>query len=134
LALLRIVEVKGDLWNPVGGIHALPLSMVKEIEPGSPVMVVGYFGSDLYPLSLAARLVGETTVTISQGVDVEEFLVSASAVPGQSGSPVVMDDGSVIGIITAIVPVSVAFNPQPLPSGLNRVIKVENLQRLLTSK
>ena len=41
LALLRIVEVKGDLWNPVGGIHALPLSMVKEIEPGSPVMVVG---------------------------------------------------------------------------------------------
>ena len=134
MALLRIVEVKGDLWNPVGGIHALPLSMVKEIEPGSPVMVVGYFGSDLYPLSLAARLVGETTVTISQGVDVEEFLVSASAVPGQSGSPVVMDDGSVIGIITAIVPVSVAFNPQPLPSGLNRVIKVENLQRLLTSK
>lgn len=118
----------------MGGIKPLPFSSLKEVEPEAEVTVIGYFGSDLYPVSLSGRLVGATVMTVPGLGDIEEFLVSASAVPGQSGSPIVLPDGSVIGVMDSIVSVPLSFNTQPLASGLNRVVKVEHLQRLLSSK
>jgi S1-C subfamily serine protease len=134
LALLKVKETEAQLWDQVGGIKPLPLSTLKEIEPETEVTSIGYFGIDLFPVSLSARLVGATATTVLGTGDIEEFLVSASAFPGQSGSPVILADGSVIGIMDSIVPVQLSFNPQQLASGLNRVVKVEHIQRLLSSK
>jgi len=135
LALLKLVSyTKADqeAWDKVGGIHVLMPYVSPEIDIGSSVRTVGYFGSDVFPVIEKTVLVGGTTVTTLVG-PVDEFLVSALAVPGQSGSPVVLDDGSVVGVVLSIVTFTAPFNPQSLPSGLNRVAKAEYLQRLLSS-
>jgi S1-C subfamily serine protease len=135
LALLKFVtNTKDDqvAWDKVGGIKVLPICQAQEVESGSNAQTVGYFGSDAFPVTERAVLVGATVIT-TLGGDVDEFLVSASAAPGQSGSPVVLGDGSVLGVVLSIVPVTTPLNPQPLPSGLNRIAKAEFLQRLLSS-
>jgi S1-C subfamily serine protease len=134
LVSFKMQEVKPEPWAGVGGIKPAILSASKEVQADASVKVIGYFGGDIFPVTVSARLVGATKVIVAQGRSVEEFLVSAAAVPGQSGSPVFLDDASVIGVVTSIVPVSVPFNPNPIPSGLNRVIKAEHIQRLLLSK
>jgi len=134
VALLKIKDVQPQTWDQVGGIKPLVLSTLKEIEPETQVSSIGYFGTDLFPVSLSARLVGATTTSVLGVGDIEEFLISASAVPGQSGSPIILADGSVIGILDSIVPVQLTPNAPQLASGLNRVVKVEHIQRLLSSK
>jgi S1-C subfamily serine protease len=133
LILLKIVKKDDNLWDKVGGATSLVPTTAKEFDSGTDVTVVGYFGSDAFPVTVGAKLVGETTFTIFPGNDIGEFLVSAFAVPGQSGSPVILNDGTLLGVILSIVPVTVPFNDKPLPSGLNRVAKAEFLQRLLSS-
>ena len=116
LALLKLAVVDQKVWSAVGGIHPLKLAHEKEISPESPVTVVGYFGSDLFPVTLDGYIAGETVFAPQPGVAVGEFLVSVFAAPGESGSPVLLSNGTVVGLITAMVPVSVGFNTQPLHS------------------
>lgn len=133
LILLKLVNKDDGSWAKVGGIRVLSPCTMVELDTGIPVRVVGYFGGDIFPISLGAKLVGETAFTVFPGTDVGEFLVSAAAVPGHSGSPVILDEGCVVGVVLSIVTFSVPFNSQPLASGLNRVAKGENLQRLVAS-
>lgn len=132
LALLKTISKPDAGWEKVGGVHSLKLCAATELTPNSNVTATGYFGTDTFPVTLGAKLVGETTTTFP-GIAVEEFLVSLGAVPGQSGSPVMLDDGTVIGVVLSMVPVTVPFNNQAVLSGLNRIAKVEFLQRLLSS-
>jgi S1-C subfamily serine protease len=132
LKLVTYTKTDEEAWAKVGGLGVLLPSTATEIVNGSSVRVVGYFGSDTFPVAERTVLVGGTSVTTLAGV-VDEFLVSALAVPGQSGSPVVLDDGTVVGVVLSIVTFTAPFNPQSLPSGLNRVAKAEFLQRLLSS-
>jgi S1-C subfamily serine protease len=135
LALLKLgsyAKADQEAWDKVGGIKALLIYTAPDIENGSNVRTVGYFGSDAFPVIEKTVLVGGTFVITPVG-PVDEFLVSALAVPGQSGSPVVLDDGTVVGVVLSIVTFTAPFNPQSLPSGLNRVAKAEFLQRLLSS-
>ena len=132
LKLSSYKQADQENWDKVGGIKALLPSSQAEIEPGSSVRIVGYFGTDTFPVVEKSVLVGGTFVTTLAG-DVDEFLVSASAVPGQSGSAVVLEDGTVVGVVLSIVTFTAPFAKESLPSGLNRVAKVEYLQRLISS-
>jgi hypothetical protein len=135
LALLKFAtNAKEDqaAWDKVGGIKVLLVSPTAQVEAGSNVQTVGYFGTDTFPVTERAVLVGGTVTTTAAG-DIEELLVSAGAAPGQSGSPVMLDDGSVLGVMLSIVPLTTPLNPQAVPSGLNRIAKAEFLQRLLSS-
>jgi len=132
IILLKVLNLDHELWSKVGGTQSLSISAVTQVDVGVPIRVVGYFGVDSFPLTLRAALVGETAV-VFPGNEVDEFIVSASAVPGQSGSPVILEDGTVLGVVLSIVPVTVPFSNQPVPSGLNRVAKAEFLQRLVSS-
>lgn len=133
LVILR-VEVSDD-WQEVGGLIPLRLSERTEITPPVSVRVVGYFGRDRYPLYLRCEIAGTGTVTLGKdrGI-VEEFLLSGLLLPGHSGSPVIDDDGFVLGLVSSIVPVSLPFNrSQPQHSGLSKVVKVEHLKSILSS-
>ena len=138
LALFKLTgKIDSSLWNTVGGIKALKLSDAIEISPNTNVIAVGYFGTDQFPLILSGKLVGETVFTIvpstSSPVTVPEFLASLGATPGESGSPVMLDDGSVIGVVDSIVTATAPFSKEPFATGLNRIVKVEFLQKLMAS-
>lgn len=139
LAILKLMAVDTKSWDAVGGINVLKLSQSKTILPGSSVTATGYFGNDVWPLTLSGRLAGATIFQITpaagktDAVAAEEFVTTLNAFPGQSGSPVTLEDGAVIGVVLAIVPVTVPFNNQPVPTGLNRVAKAEYLQALMSS-
>jgi S1-C subfamily serine protease len=135
IALLKLAAyTKADQgqWEKVGGINSLLPYTATEIESGRDVTTIGYFGADAFPVTEKSVLVGATSIGTLEGA-VDEFLVSALAVPGESGSPVVLGDGTVVGIVLSIVTFTAPFNSQALPSGLNRVAKAEFLQRLLSS-
>jgi len=134
VALLKLHPKNDEHWKNVGGIVPLSLHRMKELNAGVPVTLIGYFGFNVFPVVVRGNLAGTSSFNVSQGKDVEEFLVSALMVPGQSGGPVLLDDGSVIGLINSIIPVMLPppFNPQqPSHSGLVGVVKCEHIQRLL---
>lgn len=139
LALIRLSKLDKSAWDKVGGIQILGPTASREVDPGVSVKIVGYFGNDMFPVTLSSHLAGASVFTVvtgpGSGNDIEEFLLSAMAAPGQSGSPVLLNGASVLGVVISIVPVSLPlpFSSQPLHSGLIRASKAEHLQRLLSS-
>lgn len=136
LAIVRLHDFSADAWQSVGGIRVATIFHGGELSNNSHLTFVGYFGDDVLPASLPATLSGTTILMVGQPPNVtpvEEFLISAFGVPGHSGSPVFLGDGGdVIGLMDSIVTVPVPFNPQPLHSGMNRVVKGEHLRSLLS--
>jgi S1-C subfamily serine protease len=132
LALLRLSSEDANVWRKKGGLRSLSLTDQPEIEVSTPVRVVGYPGSELLPVTLMGYLVGTTTLMIDKH-PVEEFVISLSAVPGQSGSPVLLEDGTVLGVLSALQRVELSAGAQPNYTGLNRIAKAEYLRKLLST-
>lgn len=133
-ALLRVHDFKPEQWTAVGGTKTITLSQKTELANDSHLVFVGYLGEDILPGMLPATLSGTTTIIIPQlgNTAIEEFLVSAFALPGHSGSPLLLD-GEVIGIVDSMVTTAVGFSTQPVHAGLSRVVKVEHLRSLLST-
>jgi S1-C subfamily serine protease len=133
LAIIRVHEFSRGQWTDFGGTTSVTISQRTEVPMRSALEFIGYFGDDLLPETLSATLSGTTTMTVQpRNSAVEELLISGFAWPGHSGSPVFLE-GEVIGLVDSIVTVPVAFNPQPLHSGVNRVVKAEHLRSLLSA-
>ena len=130
VALLKLVEKKDEHWKNVGGIIPLVLSKTTEIKPMTQITVVGYFGLDISPIMLKGNISGVALMDM-QSIQFEEFLISISPSPGFSGGPAILDDGGVIGLISAVIPASFPFSKEASPSGLGRIVKCEHIQRLL---
>lgn len=130
VVLLKMQSVD-PLWKQVGGVFPLPLDAGARLEDGTQVSMRGYFGSDDFPLFLSGSTAGATVLGPSL---VQELLIVLPVVPGQSGSPLIsVETGRVVGILTAIVPVSLPFNQQPAHSGLARAVEVVHVKRLMES-
>ena len=101
------------------------------LEDGTQVCMRGYFGSDDFPLFLSGSTASATVLGPSL---VQELLIVLPVVPGQSGSPLIsVETGRVVGVLTAIVPVSLPFNQQPAHSGLARAVEVVHVKKLVES-
>jgi S1-C subfamily serine protease len=128
VALLRLRAVD-PLWQTVGGIVPLQREIGARPADNAHVAIRGYFGSDNFPIFLEGAVAGTADVG---ALAEQELLIVLPVAPGQSGSPVMsMATGRVVGVMTAIVPLVVPFNPQPLQSGLARAIEIEHINRLM---
>jgi hypothetical protein len=130
VVLLKMQSVD-PMWKQVGGVVPLPLDDGTTLEDGAQVCMRGYFGSDDFPVFLKGATAGITGLGPSL---VQELLIVLPVVPGQSGSPLMsVETGRVVGVLTAIVPVSLPFNQQPAHSGLARAVEVVHVKRLVES-
>jgi hypothetical protein len=130
VVLLRL-RTPDPLWDTVGGIVPLQREIGAIPADDARVAMRGYYGSDNFPIFLEGRVSGTTDVG---ALGVQELLIVLPVAPGQSGSPLMsMETGRVVGVMTAIVPLSVPFNPQPLHSGLARAVEIEHINRLIDS-
>ena len=131
VVLLKMRAVDQKQWSIVGGIVPLALEASSAMDDDSRVGMRGYFGSDSFPIFLEGTVAGSTELG---PLGVQELLIVLSVAPGHSGSPLMsMGSGRVVGVVTAIVPVSLPFNQQPAHSGLARAIGVEHVKRLVES-
>lgn len=130
VVLLKLQSVD-PIWKQVGGVVPLLLDDGAKVEDGAQVSMRGYFGSDDFPLFLRGTTAGTSGLGPSL---VQELLIVLPVVPGQSGSPLIsVETGRVVGVLTAIVPVSLPFNQQPAHSGLARAVEVVHVKRLVES-
>lgn len=128
VVLLKMQSVD-PMWKQVGGVVPLLLDDGTWLEDGAQVCMRGYFGSDDFPLFLRGATAGTTGLGPSL---VQELLIVLPVVPGQSGSPLMsVETGRVVGILTAIVPVTLPFNQQPAHSGLARAVEVVHVKKLM---
>jgi S1-C subfamily serine protease len=129
--VLLKMQSADPMWKQVGGVVPLLLDDGAMLEDGTQVCMRGYFGSDDFPVFLK----GATAGTAGLGPSlVQELLIVLPVVPGQSGSPLMsVETGRVVGVLTAIVPVSLPFNQQPAHSGLARAVEVVHVKRLVES-
>jgi S1-C subfamily serine protease len=130
VVLLKMQSVD-PMWKQAGGIVPLILDDGAGLEDGTQVSMRGYFGSDDFPVFLRGATAGTSSLGPSL---VQELLIVLPVVPGQSGSPLIsVETGRVVGVLTAIVPVSLPFNQQPAHSGLARAVEIVHVKRLVES-
>lgn len=131
LAILEPIALDRAGWAAVGGIVPAQLSDQSKLSIHDRLRIVGYFGSDIRPTCLPTAIAGTALLRPQPRIEIEELLLSVNAMPGHSGGPVLTEDGKVVGVITAIVPVTHKFSQQPQHSGITRASKVEPLRELL---
>lgn len=139
LAVLKIRKFSADDWKPFGGVKIVTISTKSELPNATHVYFVGYFGDDMLPTTVPAALSGTAPIPIGQGPNttiVEDLLVSGSALPGHSGSPIFLEDTlEVIGIVNSMITAPLPTNPpQWAHAGLTRVSKGEHLIPLLSAE
>lgn len=118
-----------ERWESFGGISPVTLEVKDgDRDEGVVVSMRGYFGSDEFPVFLRGSVAGDASIG---PLGAHELLIAMPALPGHSGSPLMSADDRVIGLITAIVPVSLSFSSQPTHSGLVRAVDIEHVQRLV---
>ncbi len=115
LALLRV---------PAKNLPALPLATASEIELAQPVRVVGYPLTTMLGkgVKITSGSVAGLTETDDDGA--QRFQVDAIVNPGNSGGPLVDDQGRVIGVASALL-----YGFQISEVGF--AIPVEEVQKLL---
>ncbi len=87
----------------LGEINCLPLILRSEFEILNPILTIGYppvpTSKNAYPLFH----LGEINSNIETYFGFKLFLFSAKTNPGNSGGPVIDEDGLVIGIVTQLL-------------------------------
>ena len=97
---------------------------------GDEICAIGYFGADDFPTALKG-IVSALTRPAPGGAD-EELLMNISAIPGQSGCPVLnWQTGEVVGLMTSYVPIVLTPGGPQVSSGISRATEAEHITELI---
>lgn len=137
--LLPARVVKTDPFNDIallkvsGSFRPLPLATSQERKLGDSVFTIGYPNIRLQ--GIEPKLTKGEISSLSGALDdPREFQISVPVQPGNSGGPLVNADGNVIGIVTARLSGSVAFEATgALPQNVNYAIKISYALLVLDS-
>jgi S1-C subfamily serine protease len=127
LAILKIENWKGlsETGQPVPSL----LMSAKDSQIGTRIFTVGYpipGGLDDSPKYTSGDLSSLTDIETGR------MVVSCPIQPGNSGGPLVREDGQVVGVICSSMSVEVFFKNTggQLPQGINFAVRIEYLRQL----
>lgn len=124
---LAILKVQG--WAPPEGSQATPPRVVSSVQCklGDPVFVLGY----PLPSTLSSNVKytkGDVSDTSGIGDDSSKIQHTASIQPGNSGGPMALLDGRVVGVVVSSLSASYMIKKTgSIPQGVNFSIKTDYL-------
>ncbi len=124
---LALLKISGDF-------PALALSLKNNAELGQKVFTIGYPNLTLQGMSEKYTDGSISGLTGFQD-DVRLYQISVPVQPGNSGGPLLDENGNVIGIIVAMLDAQAAFNISgSLPQNVNYAVKSIYAQGLLSTR
>jgi S1-C subfamily serine protease len=103
------------------------------LRPGEPVVVTGFPLSGLVSPEMAVTT-GSLTAVAGAGGDTRRIQLSAPMQPGNSGGPVLDDNGKVIGIASSVLNgLVLAIATGTLPQNVNFAIKTDTAREFLAA-
>lgn len=130
LAIIKVHE-----WQPKPGAHPTPppLASAGKSKIGDRVFSIGYPLAGL--LSQEAKYTsGDISSTSGIGDDKRLFQTTTPIQPGNSGGPLALTDGRVVGIIVSSVNESYVFrHTKTIPQNINFAVKIDYLKLLASS-
>ncbi len=137
--LLPATVIKTDpasdiaLLKVSGSFRSLPVVSSRDVKLGDSVFTVGFPNIELQ--GLAPKLTkGELSSLSGAQDDPRQFQISVAVQPGNSGGPLVNTLGNVIGIVTARLSDTAAFESSgALPQNVNYAVKSSYALSLLES-
>ena len=113
------------LHTPLTGTPYLPVAEPRSARAGDPVFTMG-FPAARY-LGTEPKFSGGAISSLTgPGREGARLLISAPTQPGNSGSPVLTMDGTVVGVVTAAVSEEeFARDTGALPQNLNWAVKID---------
>ena len=124
---LAILKVQG--WSPPEGAQPTPPRVVSSVQCklGDPVFVLGY----PLPSTLSSNVKytkGDVSDTSGIGDDSSKIQHTASIQPGNSGGPMALLDGRVVGVVVSSLSASYMMKKTgSIPQGVNFSIKTDYL-------
>jgi S1-C subfamily serine protease len=124
---LAILKVEG--WSPPEGSQATPPRVVSSLQCklGDPVFVLGY----PLPSTLSSNVKytkGDVSDTSGIGDDSSKIQHTASIQPGNSGGPMALLDGRVVGVVVSSLSASYMMKRTgSIPQGVNFSVKTDYL-------
>jgi len=113
------------LHTPLTGTPYLPVAEPRSARAGDPVFTMG-FPAARYLGTEPKFSGGAISALTGPGREGARLLISAPTQPGNSGSPVLTMDGTVVGIVTAAVSEEeFARDTGALPQNLNWAVKID---------
>lgn len=113
------------LHTPLSGTPYLPVADPRSARAGDPVFTMG-FPAALYLGPEPKFSAGAISSLTGQGREGARLLISAPTQPGNSGSPVLNMDGTVVGVVTAgVTEEDFLRDTGALPQNLNWAVKID---------
>ncbi len=128
-AKIDLAILKVDGWTPPEGAQPLPPRVVSSVncKLGDPVFVLGY----PLPSTLSSNVKytkGDVSDTSGIGDDSTKIQHTAGIQPGNSGGPMALLDGRVVGVVVSSLSASYTMKKTgSLPQGVNFSIKTDYL-------
>jgi S1-C subfamily serine protease len=128
-AKIDLAILKVDGWTPPEGAQSLPPRVVSSVncKLGDPVFVLGY----PLPSTLSSNVKytkGDVSDTSGIGDDSTKIQHTAGIQPGNSGGPMALLDGRVVGVVVSSLSASYTMKKTgSLPQGVNFSIKTDYL-------
>lgn len=131
LAVLKIED-----WKPISSSHPTPppLASASKAKIGDKAFTIGFPLSTFLESQEHKYASGDISATSGISEDRRVFQITTPIQPGNSGGPLCLPDGRVIGVIVSTVnSVAVMRDTKSIPQNINFAVKIDYLKLLASS-